>query len=82
MKNIIIIFLLAVATSCTTKTGKVGDISTEDISYKKDTRTGLCFAFIGAKRAGNFLDESESIGMACVPCEKIPHSLLFENKEE
>ncbi len=73
MKNlgIILIIIGLLFASCSSKTGKVGNIDTDHISYIKDKRTGLCFAIIGAKKGDNFLDESTSIGLACVPCEEI-----------
>lgn len=78
MKKIILILLIGLLFlgSCGSKSGKVGSVDAEDITYFKDSRTNLCYAIIGAKKGMNFIDESESIGMACVPCENIPLTLL------
>lgn len=75
---IIMIVFGVLFVSCSSKTGKVGKINPNDISYFKDPRTGLCFAIIGAKDGSNVLDESTSIGMACVPCEAIEGKVKLE----
>jgi hypothetical protein len=51
--------------SCSTKTGSV-DLNTEKIKYVYDSRTGLCFAVAGSRKAIDF--NSSGMGMACVPC--------------
>jgi len=43
-------------------------MSTE-LTYFKDTRTGLCFATIASRKTG---DASQSgLGLTCVPCENL-----------
>jgi hypothetical protein len=71
-----LLLILIVGVSCGTKTGKVGDVNTDDISYFKDGRTNVCFAIVGAKKGTDFgPNESTSIGMACVPCEQVEEYL-------
>ena len=60
--------------SCSASSGKAGNIDTNDIKYYKDKRTGLCFAIIGASKPVS-IQQSESIGMACVPCENVEQYL-------
>ena len=60
-----------IGTSCSSRTGKVGKIDSEDITYFKDHNTGLCFAIIGAKHGDDVFSESTSIGLTCVPCEQV-----------
>ena len=45
------------------------------LTYLKDNRTGLCFAFLTA--AGGV----DSHTMACVPCDSIPPNLLERAKK-
>jgi len=78
MKNLLLILCSALLlTSCFgAKTGKVGDVNLSDMTYFKDYRTDLCFGIIGAKQGLDFASESTSIGVACVPCEKVAHLLI------
>lgn len=41
-------------------------IDTDDIVYRQDTRTGLCFAFVGSGPAMSV--QTTGIAMAQVPC--------------
>jgi len=80
MKNITLIIAVLITftffISCSSKSGKVGNIDPEDITYIKDNRTDLCFGIIGAKKGSNLIDNSTSIGMACVPCEKVKKLII------
>lgn len=74
---LLLLSFLFVINSCQSKTGTVGNVHPSDISYYKDSRTNLCFAVIGAKEGVDLLNESTSIGMACVPCDSVKHLLNY-----
>jgi len=87
MKAKILILLLSIVmigfTACKSTSGKVGHIDPNDITYFEDPndityfedpRTGICYAIIGAKEGASF-DQSTSIGMTMVPCEKVQKHL-------
>jgi len=49
-------------------------ISGSDLQYVKDPRTKLCFAFVGASKDLSL--ETNGLGLANVPCNKIPAKIL------
>ncbi len=69
MKKLIIILSLVILSSCERPSYVEGgdDIVLGEIHYKKDTRTGLCFAESGG---GN------SFTMTCVPCTEEVENLI------
>jgi hypothetical protein len=67
---------ILVLSSCASKTGKVGKIDPNDVTYFQDPRTDICYAIIGAKSGDDFANQSTSIGLACVPCEQVEKYLV------
>jgi len=70
IKLLLLMLIVVIFTACQSTTGKVGNIDPNDITYFEDPRTGICYAIIGA-REGDSFNESTSIGLTIVPCEKV-----------
>ena len=73
MKKIIIVLAVIALglTSCSVGSSDNIDIDGHDVTYFKDSRTGLCF---GAVASQKFMDASASgLGMTCVPCKEVEH---------
>ena len=50
----------------------------DKITYEKDERTGLCFAFIASKKL--FAFNQSGMGMACVECTEEVERLIKEGQ--
>lgn len=67
-KSIFIISLALIFFGCqSTEQTDTSEIS-DNLSYFKDSRTGLCFAAINS----NTKDGWEVISITCVPCDSVP----------
>lgn len=73
MKKILALICIAFLASCSVNTSKIdgGNIDPNDITYFKDSRTGLCFAIMASRKTGDA--SSTGLGMTCVPCEALEH---------
>ncbi len=82
MKNVLLVILvgigLAIGSACSTKTTSV-KVDLSDVSYYKDTRTGLCFAAIGSHAGGQISDNGTGMGFACVPCDSLKNVKVIKN---
>jgi len=43
----------------------------EDITYGKDSRTGLCYGIVASRKS--FSTDATGLGLTCVPCESVEH---------
>ena len=76
--SLFLLIAVVLMAGCSVNPSKVDDKYAKEfaskIAYVKDARTGLCFALVGTRKTGH---ASESgLGMACVPCERVPRGLL------
>lgn len=66
-----------IITSCSVNTSKMDNFDTSNITYVKDSETGLCFAIVATRKSGS--TDQSGIGMACVPCsEKVMEKINNE----
>lgn len=72
MKNIFTVFVIAIVSlffvSCNSRTSKV-NVSAKDITYIKDRRTGICYAFVGQARGAEIT--SSAFDFTVVPCDSL-----------
>lgn len=66
MKLLFITVLVVFLSGCGVTTDTAVSIDTDDITYVKDSRTDLCFAFVGARK--KIKVNPGSLGMSQVPC--------------
>lgn len=79
MKKIIFISFIGlmaiVFSGCSVNPSKLSDKYAKDfiknITYVKDSKTGLCFGIIASRKTGS--TDSSGIGITCVPCENVNH---------
>lgn len=73
MKKLIILLGIAMLTftSCGVNSSNNIDIDGEDMTYFKDSRTGLCFGAIASRKTMSA--STTGLGLTCVPCDKVKH---------
>ena len=73
MKKILIgalaLLSLTAMTSCDAHTSGNIDIDPTDVTYFKDSRSGLCFGAVASRKSGEA--SSSGLGLTCVPCESV-----------
>ena len=63
---IVMVALAVLVAGCSANTSSKLDIDASDIQYKKDNRSGLCFAFVASEKATDF--SASGLGFTNVPC--------------
>ena len=72
MKRLGIILGLALMISgCDVHTSGGVEFDAEDITYGKDSRTGLCYGVVASRKS--FTASPTGLGITCVPCESVKH---------
>lgn len=73
MKKVIILIGIAMLTltSCSVNSSDNIDIDGTDMTYFKDSRTGLCFGAVASRRTMSA--STTGLGVTCVPCDKVEH---------
>jgi sugar/nucleoside kinase (ribokinase family) len=69
MKKLIGILMIGVLTSCSVNTSGDINVDTDDLTYVKDDRTGLCFAMVASRKS--FDTDATGLGLTCVPCKEV-----------
>jgi len=60
---------LVVLTGCDTQTSGDINVQTDEIQYRKDQRTDLCFAFLASRKSNPIgVGNMTGMGMTHVPC--------------
>jgi hypothetical protein len=67
MKKIITILILVALTGCQMSSTTDNTSVTNDLTYFKDPKTGLCFASIGSIEGNGRI----IVSIACVPCDSV-----------
>ena len=66
-------------TGCSVEPSKIdGDHAIKmatELTYFKDSRTGLCFATIASRKTGTA--NQSGLGLTCVPCEKLTRVKVY-----
>jgi len=72
MKRLGIVLGLALLISgCDVHTSGAVEFDAEDITYGKDSRTGLCYGIVASRKS--FSTDATGLGLTCVPCESVEH---------
>lgn len=70
MKKIIFLSLICIVSSCQFTERTNIDKIEDNITYFKDSRTGLCFAAINSLSLKSL---NEFVSITCVPCDSVKH---------
>tara|TARA_R110002050_G_scaffold19263_2_gene55530 strand:+ start:970 stop:1194 length:225 start_codon:yes stop_codon:yes gene_type:complete len=71
MKKLTTLLFATLLCSCSVNTSGNVNFKGEDLKYFKDSRTNLCFAVVGSRKAATL--EITGLGVTCVPCENVEH---------
>lgn len=75
MKNLMLVLALVLLTAgCEMQMQENAKANVHKIVYIRDNRTGICFAW--CRPSGH------TMGLATVPCEKVPKELLHESQTD
>ena len=66
IKTLILGLGIIALSSCDVHTSNNIDVDPTDITYVKDSRTGLCFGIVASRKS--FSTDATGLGVTCVPC--------------
>ena len=72
MKKILISLVTVMViglSSCDVNSEKMENFEPHDITYYKDSRTGICYAVVASRTSGS--TDQTGLGMTVVPCDKV-----------